>query len=79
MSIPAFHCLIHISYLKLKDDLSSYGTSKLQTLINFNGKQQSATFEGETNLSTPDIDGDDTNAEWKLFRRVLFKQFKNLN
>lgn len=62
-----------------EEDLSSYGMSKLQTLIEFYGKKQSVTFEGETNVSTPDIDGDEANAEWKFFRRVLYKEFKKLS
>ena len=61
-----------------EEDLSSYGESKLQALIDFYGSVQSMSFEGETNRSVPDIDRDDTNAEWKFFRKVLFKEYSNI-
>ena len=33
-------------------------------------------FEGKTWISTPDIDRQDTELEWKIFRHVLFSQFR---
>ena len=61
------------------EDLSTYGMSKLQTLIEFYGREQHVTFEGETNVSTPDVEEDNAKAEWNFFRRVLYKEFKELN
>ena len=62
-----------------EDDLSRYGMSKLQTLIEFYGREQRVTFEGETNVSTPDVKEDNAKAEWEFFRRVLYKEFKELS
>ena len=42
-------------------------------------EKQSVTIEGETMVSTPDTDGDETNVEWKLFQCVLFKEFNKLS
>ena len=36
---------------------------------------QKITFEGETKFSVPDIDTDQTEAEWKIFLRILFTNF----
>ena len=36
-------------------------------------------FEGETNRSIPDIDGDDANAEWKFLHKILFKEYNNIS
>ena len=36
-------------------------------------------FEGETNRSIPDIDGDEAKAEWRFFRKVLFKEYSNIS
>ena len=51
-------------------ELSSYGESEMQVLLlltDFYGRAQSVSFEGETNRSIPDIDGDEANAEWRFF------------
>ena len=58
---------------------NSYGESKLQALIDFYGSAQSMYFEGETNRSVPDIDGDDANAEWKFLHKILFKEYNNIS
>ena len=39
----------------------------MQTLTDFYWQVQSVSFEGETNRSIPDIDGDETKAEWRFF------------
>ena len=62
-----------------EDDLSTYGMSKLQTLIEFYGREQRVTFEGETNVSTSDVEEDNAKAEWTFFRQVLYKEFKELS
>ena len=51
----------------LPEDLSSYGEAKMQALTDFYGSTQRASFEREINTSVPDIDGDNSNAEWKFF------------
>ena len=42
-----------------KDCLSNYGNESLQTLTNFNGKEQKVIFDGETDI-------DETKSEWKI-------------
>lgn len=37
---------------------------------------QEVCFDGKKGVSTPDIDPEDTESEWKLFRRVMFVQHK---
>ena len=51
-------------------ELSNYGMEKIRTLLNFYGVTQ----EG---MSQPDIDAEETESEWKLFRRVVFTQYKS--
>ena len=58
-------------------DISLYGTDKLQTLINFYGTEQRVTCLGKTGVSVPDVDGEQVEAEWKIFHRVMFAQFKS--
>jgi len=60
-----------------EDQLSTYGTETLQILTKFYGSEQRVTFGGETGISTPDIDTEATESEWKIFRRVMFSQFRN--
>lgn len=60
-----------------EDDLSTYGTEKLQILTKFFGCEQKVTFEGETGIAVPDIDREETETEWKIYKRVLHNQFGN--
>ena len=60
-------------------DLSEYGILKLQKLIDFYGQQQSVTFESQTGVLKPDVDREETAGEWKFFRRVLYKEYKELS
>ena len=50
-----------------EDSLSSYGLEKLCTIISFYGHVQKVSFDGSTGLSTPDVDPEATEAEWKFF------------
>ena len=60
-------------------ELSSYGEPEMKVLTDFCGRAQSVSFEGETNRSIPDIDGDEAKAEWRFFRKVLFKEYSNIS
>lgn len=62
---------------KTEEELSSYGEQKMKTLIDFYSSPQKVQFEGKESVSIPDIDGDETESEWKLFRRVMFMQYKS--
>ena len=57
-----------------EESLSTYGMEKLRTLTDFYGKEQTLSFEGNAGVSKPDVDPDQTEAEWKIFRRILFTQ-----
>ena len=50
---------------------------RLQILMKFYGSEQRVTFGGETGISTPDIDAEATESESKIFRWVIFSQFRN--
>ena len=54
-----------------------YGTENIKTLTSFYGCVQKVHFNGTEEISQPDIDSEDTESEWKLFRRVIFVQHKN--
>ena len=34
-------------------------------------------YDGQEGIPRPDIDAEDTEAEWKLFRWLIFTQYKN--
>ena len=57
--------------------MSDYGTDKIAKLTDFYGVAQKVNFEGQEGESEPDVDPDDTEAEWKLFRRLIFKQYRD--
>lgn len=46
-----------------EEDLSSYGELKMNVLTTFYGRAQSVSFEGQTNRSVPDVDGDEARAD----------------
>ena len=51
----------------------------MQALKDLYGRVQNISFEGKTNMSIPDIDGDEAKAEWRFFREVLFKEYSNIS
>ena len=60
---------------KTEDSLPLYSEEKLQILTNFYGTPQSVTFKRQTKLSVPDLDEQQTVAQWKIFRRILFTNY----
>ena len=63
----------------LPDDeanLSDYGIDKINTLTAFYGSVQEVQFDGKKGVSQPDIDREDTESVWKLFRRLMLVQHK---
>ena len=60
-----------------EDNLTNYGMNKIVELTNFYGVVQKVQYDGQEGVSQPDIDAEDTEAEWKLFRRLIFTQYKN--
>ena len=63
----------------LPDDevnLSDYSTDKINTLTAFYGSAQEVQFDGKKGVSQLDIDQQDTESEWKLFRRLMLVQHK---
>ena len=51
---------------------SDYGMEKIKILLSLYGGAQKITFDGKEGFSTPDVDPEETESEWKLFRRVIF-------
>ena len=63
-------------HLPTDDKLTDYDIEKIRTLINFYSVGQRIQFQGEIGISQPDINAEDTESEWKLFRRVFFVRYK---
>ena len=57
--------------------MADYGIEKIRTLINFYSVAQGIQFQGEIGISQPDVNAEDTESEWKLFRRVIFVRYKD--
>ncbi len=61
-----------------EDNLSGYGTEKIAKLTDFYGMKQKVKCDGQEGESEPDIDIEETEAEWKLFRRqTVQRQFNS--
>ena len=60
-----------------EESLSLYGLEKLCTLTTFYGSEQKVFFEGSTGLSTPDVDPEQAEAEWKIFRRIIYTEYRS--
>ena len=60
-------------------ELSNYGMNKLRVLTSFYGTSQKVIFDGKEVVSQPDVDVDveETVSEWKLFRRIFLKEYKD--
>ena len=50
-----------------EDELSTCGKEEISQLTNFYGVVQKANFDGQEGISQPDVDSEDTEAEWKPF------------
>ena len=44
-------------------------------LTSFYGTHQEMKFDGKEAVSQPDVDPEEAESEWKLFRRISFKQY----
>ena len=60
-----------------EESLSFYGTEKIKILTDFYGHEQQVSFQGEIGHSRPDVDPEQSEAEWKIYRRIMFAKFKN--
>ena len=49
----------------------------INLFTDFYGKEQTVSFEGNAGVSKPDVDPDQAEAEWKIFRRILFTQHRS--
>ena len=49
----------------------------INLFTDFYGKEQTLSFEGNAGVSKPDVDPDQAEAEWKIFRRILFTQHRS--
>ena len=65
-------------HLPTEDKLADYVIEKIRTLINFYSvAQRIIQFQGEIGISQPDINAEDTESEWKPFRRVIVVRYKD--
>jgi len=60
-----------------EEELSDYGMEKMRTLINYYSVAQRVKLNEDEGVSQPDIDAEETESEWKLFRRAIFIQYKS--
>ena len=60
-----------------EERLNNYGEEKIRILIDFYGIAQRAYFDGDEAFSQPDIDPEYTEAEWKLFRQLIFRKYRD--
>ena len=73
----AFSIFNPLNLPKEEKDLSMYGSEKLNVLTSFYGMPQTITFQSTTGTSVPDVDPEQTEAEWKIFRRLMFTKLKS--
>ena len=62
---------------KKESELRDYGLEQMRVLLDFYGEARSIEVNGATNTVVPDIDKDDTLAEWRIFKRLLYNQYKS--
>ena len=60
-----------------EERLHNYGEENIRILIDFYGIGQRAYFDGDEAFFQPDIDPEYTEAEWKLFRRLIFRKYRD--
>ena len=67
--------LIHVISPVLKKDCTIIVKKKIRILIDFCGIAQRAYFDGDEAFSQPNIDLEETETEWKLFRQFIFRKY----
>lgn len=60
-------------------ELRDYGLQQLNVLLDYYGSERSLELNGAKITVVPDIDKDDTLAEWRIFKRLLYNRFRNSN
>ena len=58
--------------------LADYGKENLQVLLDFYGEEVEIEFNGSTYSSPPLVDRNEVLAEWKLFKRALVKENRDM-
>ena len=76
-NFSAFSIFDSIHLPDSEESLSTYGMEKLRTLTDFYGKELTLSFEGNAGVSKPDVDPDQAEVEWKIFRRIIFTQHRS--
>ena len=59
-----------------EEELSNYGMEKMKTLVKFYGTVQRVQLNEMEGVLQPDIDPEETESEWNLFRGVIFVKHK---
>lgn len=60
---------------KKEEVLSTYGMEKIKVLTSFYGTPQKLIFDVKEAVSQPDVEPEEAESKWKLFRRIIFKQY----
>ena len=59
-----------------ESEIRDYGIDQLSVLLDYYGRARSLELCGSTVSAVPDIDKDDTLAEWRIFKRLLYNQYR---
>ena len=62
-----------------EDELSTYGKEQISQLTTFYGVVQKVNCDGQEGVYQPDVDSEDTEAEWKLFQWVIFTHYNGIS
>ena len=66
------------SFLTDEAALADYGKEKLEVLLDLFGEEVEIDFDGCTYSSPPLVDREEVSAEWKIFKRALVKEKRDL-
>ena len=61
-----------------EEELLNYGMDKINMLTSFYGSPQKVILNGQEAVSQQDIHPEETASEWKLFRRIIYKQYREV-
>ena len=62
-----------------ESELGDYGLQELDVILAHYGQVHSVEFNGDSVSITPDITRDDMVSEWRIFKRLLYGQYKSYN
>ena len=60
-------------------ELRDYGLQQMNVLLDYCGTARSLELNSATVAVLPDLDKDDTLAEWRIFKRLLYNRFNSVS